>query len=64
MFPYKKIIYKKIKYNKIKCKKNKWNIKYILTGSILLVVQKSCHFAAGQLILKGHVDCVIFENLI
>ena len=27
-----------------------------MTGSILLVVQKSCHFASGQLILKGHVD--------
>ena len=35
-----------------------------MTGSILLVVQKSCHFASGQLILKGHVDSIIPENII
>ena len=35
-----------------------------MIGSILLVVQKSCHFASGQLILKGHVDCVSLGNLI
>ena len=35
-----------------------------MIGSLLLVVQKSCHFASGLLILKGHVDFVFLENLI
>ena len=36
---------------------------YYDLGSQLLVVQKSCHFASGQLILKGHFDYVILEEL-
>ena len=34
-----------------------------MSGSILLVVQKSCHFASGQLVLKGLCLSLDFQGL-